>query len=163
EAATDPLVATGWINNSIVTESDGDNFFETLVSTFSNISTDLKAGEAADICQAGGTLTGPPAFQHPTPAIPIPAADPSLGGSFRVAPYWSNAHGACAPFVPKSTLTFGNPHFSSFVSSGTTLTIDAVDGGSGTGVASISYRYYPQSGAPPAFTSQPPPVTFSLS
>ena len=68
-----PLVATGWNNNSIVTDSD-DGFFATLVDSFSNISTDLKAGEVADICEEGGTLTGPPSFQHPTPSIPIPAS-----------------------------------------------------------------------------------------
>src|SRR5262249_40922642 len=150
EAATDPLVGTGWINNSIVTDSQ-DSFFSTLINSFSNISTDLKAGEAAAIREAGGTLTGPPAFQHPTAPIPIPASDPSLGDSFLVAPYWANQQGSCAPFVPKSTLTFGTPSFPpAFVSSATTLTINAVDGGSGKGVQSISFRVYPQGTAAPA-------------
>lgn len=163
EAATDPLVGTGWINNSIVTDSDSD-FFDALIHSFSNISTDLKAGEAADICQASGTLTGPPAFQHPTAPIPIPASDASLGASFLVAAYWSNQQNACAPFVPKSTLTFGTPSFPpAFVTSATTISINAVDGGSGQGVASISFRFYPQGTTPPAFTTQAPPVNFSLS
>jgi hypothetical protein len=163
EAATDPIVATGWINNSIVTDSD-NGFFATLINSFSNISTDLKAGETADICEENGTLTGPPSFQHPAAPIPIPASDPSLGASFLVAPYWSNQQNACAPFVPKSTLTFGTPSFPpAFVSSTTPITINAVDGGSGKGVASISFRFYPQGTPPPAFTTQAPPATFSLS
>src|SRR5262249_55174596 len=163
EAAVDPIVGVGWINNSIVTDSD-DGFFDKLVNSFSNISTDLKAGEVADICQEGGTLTGPPAFQHPTPSIPIPASDPSLGTSFLVAPFWSNQQNACAPFVPKSTLTFGTPSFPpAFVTSATAIRIDATDGGSGKGVASISYRVYPEGTTPPAFTTQAPPVAFLLS
>jgi hypothetical protein len=163
EAATDPLVATGWINNSIVADDD-DGFFETLVKSFSNLSTDLKAGEAGDICDENGTHKDAPAFQHPTLPIPIPASDPSLGASFLVAPYWSNQHGACAPFVPKSTLTAGTPSFPpAFVSSATPIAITAVDGGSGKGVASISFRFYPEGTTPPDFTVQAPPATFSLS
>jgi hypothetical protein len=163
EAATDPMVATGWINSSIVTDSD-DGFFDTLIHSFSNLSTDLKAGEVADICEEGGTLKGPPAFQHPTAPIPVPASDSSLGSSFLVAPYWSNQQNACAPFVPTSTLTFGTPSFQpAFVSSATPITINAVDGGSGKGVASISFRFYPEGTTPPAFTTKAPPFTFSLS
>jgi hypothetical protein len=163
EAATDPIVATGWINNSIVTDSD-DGFFSKLINSFSNISTDLKAGEAADICDENGTLLGAPAFQHPTKPIPILASDPSLGASFLVAPYWANQQNACAPFVPKSTLTLGTPSFASvFVTSATPIKINAVDGGSGKGVASIAFRFYPEGTTPPAFTTQAPPVSFSLS
>jgi FIMAH domain len=163
EAATDPLVGTGWINNSIVTDVHG-NFFEQLIGSLSNIPSDLKAGEAADICEASGTMTGPPAFQHPTPAIPIPTANPLLGGSFLVAAYWSNQQNACAPFVPKTTLSLGSPSFPpGFVTSSTVLTINAVDGGSGLGVASISFRVYPEGTTPPAFTTVAAPATFSLS
>ncbi len=160
EAAVDPLVATGWINDSVVSAAEGDNFFEQLVAGFNAVALDLKVGEAADICSAGGTQTGPPAFQHPTPAIPIPTSDPSLGGSFLVAPYWSNQQGACAPFVPKTTLQFGTPSFGQFITSSTTMTINAVDGGSGSGVASISWRVFSDGTTPPAFTTQAPPVTF---
>jgi hypothetical protein len=163
EASTDPLVGTGWINDSIIAASATNDFYKTLINTFNNVSTDLKAGEAADICELGGTLTGPPAFQHPTAPIPIPASDPSLGASFSVAPYWANQQNACAPFVPKSTLTLGTPSFPpAFVTSATVLTINAVDGGSGQGVASISFRFFPQGTTPPAFTTQAPPVNFSL-
>src|SRR4030095_11021459 len=64
----------------------------------------------------------------------------------------------------KSTLTFGTPSFPpAFVSSATPIAINAIDGGSGKGVASISFRFYTEGTTPPAFTTQAPPVTFSLS
>jgi hypothetical protein len=63
-------------------------------------------------------------------------------------------------------VTFGTPKFSggggTFVTSSTTLTLDANDGGSTQGVASISFRFYPQGTPPPAFTTQAPPVQFTL-
>ena len=162
EAATDPLVGTGWLNNSIITDSD-DGFFDTLIHSFSNISTDLKAGESADICDINGTLTGPPSFQHPTRPVEMPASDPLLGGSVLVAPYWSNQQGDCAPFVPKSTLTFGTPTAPpSFVTSVTPLTINATDSGSGKGIESISFRVYPEGTGAPAFATVPPPATFTV-
>jgi FIMAH domain len=162
EAAHDPLVGLGWINNSVVTDAGGDNFFEELIASLSAVELDLKVGEAADICDDDGDQLDPPASQHPTQPIPIPTSDPSLGGFFLVAPYWSNQHGACAPFVPKTTLQFGTPSFGQFITSATTMTINAVDGGSGQGVASISWRVYLDGSAPPAFTTQPPPVTFHV-
>ena len=166
EAATDPLVGTGWINDSVVTDVHG-NFFSDIINEFSNVSTDLKVGEAADICeQTASPQTGPPAFQHPTAPIPIPVADASLGNEVLVEPYWSNQHNGCAPFLPKSTVTFGSPSFTNgrtFVTSATQVTIDATDGGSTTGVASISFRFYPQGSTPPDFTTQPPPAQFTLS
>jgi hypothetical protein len=162
EAAQDPLVGTGWINNSVVSEAEGDNFFEQIAASFSAIELDLRVGEGADICQAGGTQTDPPASQHPTQPVPIPTSNPSLGGFFLVAPYWSNQQNACAPFVPKTTLQFGTPSFGQFITSATTMTINAVDGGSGAGVASISWRVYLDGSAPPAFTTQPAPVTFNV-
>ena len=129
EAATDPLVGTGWINNSVITDVHG-NFFTDLINEFSNVSTDLKVGEAGDICQlADNPQIGPPAFQHPTSPVDLPVSDASLGNSIRVAAYWSNTDNACAPFVPHSTLTFGSPHFGNFVTSNTPLTIDATIGG----------------------------------
>ena len=162
EAATDPLVGTGWLNNSIVTDSD-DGFFDTLIHSFSNISTDLKAGESADICDINGTLIDPPSSQHPTRPIAIPASDSRLGARFLVAPYWANKQKACAPFVPVSTLTLGTPNASpSFITSATTLTIAAADGGSDQGVASIAFRVYPEGTAAPAFTTVPPPATFTV-
>ena len=162
EAATDPLVGTGWINNSVVTEAEGDNFFEKLVASFSALELDLKAGEAADICEAGGTQKLPPASQHPTQAIPVPTSDGSLGGFYLVAPYWSNNPEGCAPFVPKTTLQFGTPRFGQFITSATAMTINAEDGGSGAGVASISWRVFADGTDPPAFTTAPPPVTFNV-
>jgi len=162
EAATDPLVATGWINNSVVSEAEGDDFFEQIAASFSAIEIDLRVGEAADICQAGGTQTDPPASQRPTQPIPIPTSDPSLGGFFLVAPYWSNNPEGCAPFVPKTTLEFGTPRFGEFITSATTMTISAVDGGSGAGVASIKWRVFADGTDPPDFTTQPPPVTFNV-
>lgn len=162
EAATDPLVGTGWLNNSIISESD-DSFFDSLIHSFSNLSTDLKAGEIADICDRNGKLKLPPASQHPTEPIPIPSSDPLLGGSFLVNAYWSNQQGACAPFVPTSKLALGTPSASPFITSATTLTVNADDGGSGQGIESISFRFYPDGTAAPEFTTQPPPATFSVS
>jgi len=162
EAATDPLVATGWINTSVVSEAEGDDFFDQIAASFSAIEIDLRVGEAADICQFGGTQTDPPASQRSTPPIPIPTSDPSLGGFFLVAPYWSNNPEGCAPFVPKTTLEFGTPRFGEFITSATTMTISAVDGGSGAGVASIKWRVYPDFTDPPEFTTQAPPVTFNV-
>ncbi|MEP7305736.1 MAG: hypothetical protein ABJA98_09480 [Acidobacteriota bacterium] len=172
EAATNPLVGTGWINN-IVTDVDG-NFASRLIDQLSNIDLDLKAGEAGDICEESGH-PGPPAFQHPTPAVAIPVNDPSLDNRILVAPYWSNADAeahvndptpfnACVPLLPTSTLTFGTPLFvGGFVTSGTTLTVDATVGGARTDVASVSYRFYPQGTPPPDYTTQPPPAQFTLS
>jgi hypothetical protein len=59
EAATDPLVGTGWMNN-IVTDVD-DNFASRLIDQLSNTDLDLKAGEVGDICEESGHR-GPPAF-----------------------------------------------------------------------------------------------------
>ena len=174
EAATDPLVGTGWMNN-IVTDVDG-NFVSRLIDQLSNIDLDLKAGEVGDICEESGH-TGPPAFQHPTSAVAIPVSDPSLDNRILVSPYWSNedavAHvndptefNACVPFLPTSTLTFGTPRFTGagiFVTSATTLTIDATVAGARTDVASVSYRFYPQGTTAPDFTTQPPPAQFTLS
>ena len=87
EAAQDPLVATGWINNSVVTEAEGDNFFEELAASFSAVELDLRVGEGADICDDDGDQLDPPASQHPTNPIPIPTSNPLLEGSFLVAPY----------------------------------------------------------------------------
>jgi hypothetical protein len=106
EASTDPLVGTGWINNSVVTNLHG-SFFSELVMLFSNIALDLMVGEAADICQqTSNPQTGPPAFQHPTPPALLPVDDPelqmSLGNRISVAPYWSNNGGFCAPLLPNS-------------------------------------------------------------
>ncbi len=177
EAAVNPLVGTGWINNSVVTDLHG-SFVSQLFDVFSNIDLDLKVGEAADICEAGGTHTGPPAFQHPTPAVPLPVSDPSLDNRIMVAPYWSNADAeahvndatpfnACVPLMPASTLTFGTPTFpgagGTFVTSGTTLTVDATVGGSRTDVASVSYRFFPQGTPPPDYTTQQPPAQFTVS
>jgi len=162
EAAVDPLVATGWINNSVVNEAEGDNFFEQMIASFNAVSLDLKVGEAADICASNGTALDPPESQHPTPAIAIPTSAPGLGGSFLVAAYWSNQHNACAPFVPKTTLQFGTPSSGQFITSATTMTINAADGGSGAGVASVSWRVFLDGSAPPAFTTQAAPVTFNV-
>jgi len=162
EAALDPIVGTGWINNSVVSEAEADGFFDQIAASFSAIELDLRVGEASDICQAGGTQTDPPASQQPTEPIPVPTSDPSLGGSFLVAPYWSNNPPGCAPFVPKTTLQFGTPRFGQFITSSTTMTISAVDGGSGTGVASIKWRVFADGSDPPDFVTQPPPVEFTV-
>jgi len=173
ESATDPLVGTGWINN-IVTGSDG-NILSLTIDQLSNVGLDLRAGEVADICELGGT-PGPPAFQHPTDAVAIPVNDPSLDNRIKVAPYWSNADArahasdpnfnACVPFLPTSTVTFGSPTFAGaggkYVTSATTITIDATDGGSNTPAASVSYRSYLRGTTPPDFTTQPPPVQITL-
>src|SRR5204863_3330439 len=64
EASTDPLVGEGWINNDIVT--GGNSFFEDMIKSFSNIPSDLKAGEAADICSSVADVpSGPPSFPKP--------------------------------------------------------------------------------------------------
>jgi hypothetical protein len=173
ESATDPLVGTGWINN-IVTGSDG-NILSLTIDQLSNVGLDLRAGEVADICELGGT-PGPPAFQHPTSPVAIPVNDPSLDNRIKVAPYWSNADAqahvsdptfnACVPLLPTSKVTFGSPNFAGaggeYVTSGTTVTIEATDGGTNTPAASVSYRSYPQGTTPPDFTTQPPPVQFTL-
>jgi hypothetical protein len=167
EAATDPLVGTGWINDAVIDDLHG-NFFSEVVQLFSNINLDLKVGEVADICEdSSSPVTGPPAFQQPTPDVPLLVDDASVGGLITVAPYWSNQHKACAPFVPTSKLTLGSPAFGSFVTSSTPLTITAIDGTAADdqsiGVASISYRVYPTGTTPPAFTVSAPPVQFSIS
>jgi hypothetical protein len=177
EAAVDPLVGTGWINNSVVTDLHG-SFVSQLFDVFSNIALDLKVGEVADICETGSAASpGPPAFPHPTPPVAIPVSDPSLGNRIMVAPYWSiadaEAHvndptpfNACVPLVPTSTLQVGIPTFTgaggTFVTSGTTLTVDATVGGSRADVASVSYRFFAQGTPPPAYTTQPPPAQFTL-
>ena len=167
EAATDPLVGTGWINDAVIDDLHG-NFFSEVVQVFNNINLDLKVGEVADVCEdSSSPLKDPPASQHPTPALSLLVDDPSVGGQITVAPYWSNQHNACAPFVPTSKLTLGSPRFGSFVTSSTPLTITALDGTGPTdqsiGVASISYRVYPTGTAAPAFTVAAPPVQFTIS
>jgi hypothetical protein len=167
EAATDPLVGTGWINDAVIDDLHG-NFFSEVVQVFSNINLDLKVGEVADVCEdSANPQKGPPAFQHPTQALSLLVDDPSVGGQITVAPYWSNQHNACAPFVPTSTLTIGSPKFGAFVTSNTPLAITALDGTGANdqsiGVASISYRVYPTGTTPPAFTVAPPPVQFGIS
>jgi FIMAH domain-containing protein len=173
ESATDPLVGTGWINN-IVTGSDG-NILSLTIDQLSNVGLDLRAGEVADICEFGGT-PGPPAFQHPTSAVMLPVNDPSLDNRIKVAPYWSNADAqahvsdpnfnACVPFLPTSKVTFGSPNFTGaggkYVTSATTVTIEATNGGDNTPAASVSYRSYPLGATPPDFTTQAPPVQFTL-
>ena len=72
---------TGWINNSVVTEAEGDDFFEQIAASFSAIEIDLRVGEVADICQAGVLRPDPPASKHPTQPIPIATSDPSLEAS----------------------------------------------------------------------------------
>jgi hypothetical protein len=117
EAATDPLVGTGWINDAVIYDLHG-NFFSEVVQLFSNINLDLKVGEVADVCEdSQHPIFDPPASQHPTPALRLLVDDASVGGQITVAPYWSNQHNACAPFVPTSKLTFGSPRFGSFVTS----------------------------------------------
>jgi hypothetical protein len=166
EAATDPLVGTGWINDAVIDDLHG-NFFSEVVQVFNNINLDLKVGEVADVCEDTSTPAGPPASQHPTPPLSLLVDDPSVGGQITVAPYWSNQHNACAPFVPTSKLTFGSPAFGSFVTSNTPLTITALDGTDPAdqtiGVASISYRVYPTGTTAPAFTVAAPPVQFTIS
>lgn len=174
ESATDPLVGTGWMNN-IVTGSDG-NILSLTIDQLSNVGLDLRAGEVADICELGGT-PGPPAFQHPTSAVTLPVTDPSLDNRIKVAPYWSNADArahasdpnfnACVPFLPTSKVTFGSPNFTGpggkYITSATTVTIDATDGGDNTPAASVSFRSYPAGATTlPDFTTQPPPVHFNV-
>jgi len=165
EAATDQLVGTGWINDAVIDDLHG-NFFSEVVQVFSNINLDLKVGEVADVCEFTTTPAGPPASQHPTLPLSLLVDDSSVGGQITVAPYWSNQHNACAPFVPTSTLTIGSPKFDAFVTSSTPLAITALDGtgpnDQSIGVASISYRVYPTGTTPPAFTVAPPPVQFTI-
>ena len=81
----------------------------------------------------------------------------SLPGRIVVAPYWSDQDTACVPIPPRSTLTVGFPQypgaFGTFVTSATPFDVSATDGGSGLGVASISYRDFPQGSLPPAYTT----------
>jgi hypothetical protein len=174
EAATDPLVGTGWINNSVVdTSSTGGffDFFKQVISELSDVALDLKVGEVADICSPGGSLTGPPYYQLPTPAVYLPVDDPSLANRILVSAYWSNGNAnvasGCAPFLPSSTLTVGTPSSlgaaRTFVTASTPLLLDATDGGTGFGVASVSYRAFPLGSAPPDYTAQAVPAQFSLS
>jgi hypothetical protein len=69
EASTDPIVLTGWIDNSTI----GFN------------ADVLKKGEAADICEPG---------EGAVPTPPVRLTDGLL-----VAPYWSNADGKCEPIT----------------------------------------------------------------
>jgi hypothetical protein len=102
EASTDPFVGTGWINASVITDavlSSGD--ITSFIESFSSVALDLKVGEASDICEPGGTHTDPPASQHPTPAVNLPASDPALGQDhIQVETYWSNAQDRCVPLSP---------------------------------------------------------------
>jgi hypothetical protein len=177
EAATDPIVGTGWINNSVVTDVHGGLISE-LIDAFANIPLDLRAGEVADICEENAQAPpGPPAFPHPTEAVPLVVDDPSLDNRIMVAPYWSaadaEAHAndpvpfnACVPILPKSTVKFGTPTFAGgggqFITSGTPVTIDATDGGTNTGIATVSYRFFPVGATPPDFTTQPLPIQFAV-
>ena len=171
ESATDPLVGTGWMNN-IVTGNNED-IISFMIDDLSNVPLDLKAGEVADICESGGK----PPFQHSTDAVSLPVNDPSLDNRIKVAPYWSNAaarehasdpdFNACVPFLPTSKVTFGSPTFTGaggkYITSATTVTIDATEGGDTTPAASVSYRSYPAgTTTKPDFTMQPPPVQFTL-
>jgi len=144
EAATDPLVGLGWIDDAVVTQGDLSDLFQLL----SNVALDLRVGEAADICQA----------VHVTAPVPLAVTEPSLNNRILVAPYWSNQNNACVPLVPQTTLTIGSPHFSgvaTFVTSATRFDASATDGGSGAGITSISYRVFPQGSTPPAYTTVP--------
>ena len=79
EAATDPLVGTGWINDAVIDDLHG-NFFSEVVQLFSNINLDLKVGEVADICEDTSSPAGPPASQQPTPPVALLVDDASVGG-----------------------------------------------------------------------------------
>jgi hypothetical protein len=75
EVSTDPLVGLGWINDTVVTQ---DDLLSQIFAFFNNVNIDLKVGEAADICEeVSSPMTGPPAFQHPTPAVHIAVSDPA--------------------------------------------------------------------------------------
>ncbi len=74
EAATDPNVVLGWIDNSKF--------------DITNIQPLFTEGEAADICSSVGDV--------PTPPV-------RLDNGVMVATYWSNADNACVPF-PKADL-----------------------------------------------------------
>jgi uncharacterized repeat protein (TIGR01451 family) len=74
EAATDPNVVLGWIDNSKFELTDIQPLFT--------------EGEAADICSSVGDV--------PTPPV-------RLDNGVMVATYWSNADNACVPF-PKADL-----------------------------------------------------------
>ncbi len=66
--------------------------------------------------------------------------------------------------MPKTTLSLGSPSFApGFITSSTVLTVGASDGGSGLGVASVSFRVYPEGTTPPAFTTQASPATLTVS
>jgi hypothetical protein len=105
EAATDPIVGTGWINNSVVTDVHGGLVSE-IFHAFANIPLDLRAGEVADICELNAQAPpGPPAFTHPTDPVPLLVDDPSLDNRIMVAPYWSAADG---PYVIDTFATGNN-------------------------------------------------------
>jgi hypothetical protein len=157
EAATDPIVGLGWINDTVVSQGD---LLSHIFDLFNNINVDLRVGEAADICQQGGNMVDPPASQHPTAPVRLVASDPALGQGFiTAASYWSNAFGACVPFVPVTTLSIGAPKFpaasaSPFIASATQLDLVATEA-SGHGIASVSFRVFPGGTPPPDFTVAP--------
>ncbi len=171
EAATDPLVGLGWINDTVVTQGD---LLSHIFDFFNNVSIDLKVGEAADICEeVFAPQRGPPAFQNPTPPVRIAVSDPVLEQDYiSVATYWSNnapgGTGACVPFVPVTELTVGTPQFPTgspqpFITSATPLTLEATDGGSSATVGSISFRIFRLGDPPPSFTVVPgASVTFHV-
>ena len=70
EAATDPLVATGWINNRVASDAEGDNFFEQIAASFSAIELDLRVGDDPN----GGTRSGIFGGLAPTSRLTHPAA-----------------------------------------------------------------------------------------
>jgi hypothetical protein len=143
-----------------------------VISELSDVALDLKVGETADICaNTSNPLRGPPYYQLPTPAVYLPVDDQSLDYRILVSPYWSNGNAniasGCAPFLPSSTITFGTPNAlgaaRTFVTASTPLLLNATDGGSGLGVASVSYRAFPLGTTPPVYITQAIPAQFSLS
>ncbi len=112
EASTDPVILTGWIDNS----------------TFAFNADILKKGEAADICSSIGAMPTPPA---------------RMADGLLVAPYWSNAAGACVPDVtpPVTTAQFSPPpNLAGWNNTNVTVTFTSTDNEpGGTGVKEIHF------------------------
>jgi hypothetical protein len=101
EAATDPDIGKGWIDDSQLI-FNGDI---------------LKKGEASDICELNEGDFGMPPVQMP--------------GGLLVSPYWSNSAGACVPVVrhvnlDETGLPNSVPHFATFDGESVVLPFNAV-------------------------------------
>jgi hypothetical protein len=137
EAATDPIILSGWIDNSQ---------YEWLNANI------LKKGEAADICELGVGGASP--------------AHTRMTDGLLVAAYWSNADGKCVPLtrtfhLAETGLPGTVPHEATFDGGTVALPFDTiVDDGSTHSYAFPSPVADPDPGI--RYVTSEPPATFAV-